>query len=198
VDGDGAPDRVFISVARQVPSRCRYQLVVALDGRRLVAPIEHGWYWRSTRSHIKEYLQLESLISPTPRGLHVVVNVDHSATSDYLAIFGLRAGKLVRLRIEGMPRDHVLRTGGGVSTATVLDCAGAGTRLIISSGLSPQRNGWRVERRVYRMTLGHLLQRVEGLTAHGTVRGYDWIAARFPEFAGGHRAFRSCTVAKRS
>jgi hypothetical protein len=196
VDGNGSLDRVFISFLRRAPPSCRYLLAADLGSNRVaVAPIRaRPWLSQLTRARARDYLWLSSLISLAPRGLHVVVNIERGATTDSLAIYELRGRTFVRLKPRGAGPDYVFLAGGGVNNAQALDCGGS--RLIISSSVSPHGSAWRVQRRVFHASARGELAPVAQLSAQEVVRRYDWIAARFPEFAGGGIAFKSCALAR--
>jgi hypothetical protein len=196
IDGDGSTDRVFVSVARQAASRCRYLLVVALDGKRLAAAIEHRWYPRAPRSFVKRYLQLDSLIALTPRGLDVVVKVDRGATTNSVAIFSAEGGTLRRRSIREPGSEHLFIWGGSVTHHNAIDCKGRRARLLVETGGGLVGRTWTVERTVFRASPAGALEVVR--TKRYSVRDQRTAARRFPEFAGGGTAFRSCTVVKRS
>jgi hypothetical protein len=192
VDGDGSTDRVFVTVAGQAAARCRYLPVVALDGRRLVAPITHRWYSRARSSFVKRYLQLDSLIALTPRGLDIVVNVDRGATTDSIAIFALEGRNLRRRLLAEPGSEHLVLHGGSVTHQHGVDCKRPRSGMLLVSGGAPLGNSWQVERRLYRALPAGPLQLVA--TTRQRVRDFEAAVGRFPELG---TAFRSCTAAGR-
>lgn len=194
VDGDRLPDSVFLSENPEGASQCRYFLVVATRGKHLVAAINRPWFARSRTETVLRQLSLESLIQLERSGLDIVVNVDRGASWNEIEIYTVtNSGKQERV-LRRVSRSRTFRFGGTVRQFGVIDCAGRGSSLILVSEAVRNAGGWRVSRHVYRILKNHASQPVSRLSAITQVRRYEEIAARFPEFADGTKAFRSCSV----
>jgi hypothetical protein len=166
---------------------------VALARGSLAAPITHQWYPRATRSFVSRYLQLDSLIALTPRGLDVVVNLDRGATTNSVAIFTVEGGNLRRRMIRERGSGHLFIYGGSVMHQHGVDCRRRRSRLLLFSAGAARGQSWHVERKIYRASPAGPLEQVT--TTGYRARDHGAAVRRFPELG---TAFRSCTAAKRS
>lgn len=195
VDGDGASDRVFLAVNRTGAPHCRYWVVVATKKRKLIAALKpQPWFHRVDAETVLSVVSLQSLIQLKPRGLDVTVRTSRGASWHKLEIFTVTSSRRRASLVPRIPASGTFSYGGTVSQFGVIDCAGRGSRLILMSKAVKQESGWRVSRLVYRATEFQPSQLIRRLSVNVLVPRYDEIAARFPEFADGAKAFRSCTA----
>jgi hypothetical protein len=148
VDGDGAPDRVFVSVDADARPRCALHLVVVpRSGRPLLARLRPPALDRySLRT--SGWPRVVELVDIDERPGAEIVFTDHAgASTAFLGVFTVRRGRLVGMRLPP-GSGNVFAVSPGPYFGSV-DCIGG----LVVSTTAELRGAWvLVDRRFYRVT----------------------------------------------
>jgi hypothetical protein len=140
VDGDGRADRVTLRWDRRRPGACRHMLVVRTASGRLAAPVK-PLPWPGTAPRLLLVAEIDGRA-----GVEPVVSVSPANVYRPGAVFAVRRGKLVRLRLGRsnlFPLDDEFPTG--------VDCAGEPGQIeVITGQVAEDDSFWDVKREIYR------------------------------------------------
>ena len=140
VDGNGSADRVTLRVDRRRPRACRHVVVVKTGAETIAAPVS-PLPWPGTAPRLMQIAEIDGRA-----GVEPVVTLSPAAVYRPGAVFAVRRGKLVRLRLGRgnlFPLDDEFPTG--------VDCTGEPGRIeVITSEVADDDSFWDVTRSVYR------------------------------------------------
>ena len=182
VDADGAPDRVTLRVDAKRPARCRYLLVAELAAEATAVARVPPLAWPGTDPR----LLLLAEIDGRP-GLESVVAMSPAAVYRPGAIFTLRQGGFVRMRLDHAPVAGLFPFYDEFPAG--VDCAGQpGTIVVTQSGIAARGDRyWDVTRSFYRAA-GIRFALVRNVRLE--VEAGDEARRRWPEVRGD--PFRRC------
>jgi hypothetical protein len=145
VDADGTDDRVTLRADARRPARCRHLLVARLSTGRTITARVAPLSWPGTDPH----LLLLAEIDGRP-GLEPVVEMSPAAVYRPGAIFTLRQGGLVRMRLERAPVAGLFPFYDEFPAG--VDCGGQpGTIVVTQSRIAARGDRyWEVTRSFYR------------------------------------------------
>jgi hypothetical protein len=142
VEGDGTADRVTVRVDWKRPRACRHVLVAELGDRSLAAPVE-PLPWFGTNPRLLLLAEIDG-----HDGLETVVSMSPAAVYRPGAVFTVRGGRLVRMRLQGarpadlFPLDDEFPTG--------VDCAREPGTIVVTVGeVADPDSYYDIERSVY-------------------------------------------------
>jgi hypothetical protein len=147
VDGDGAPDRVFVSVVAGARPRCALHLVVVpRRGRPLFARLRPPALDRYA-VRTSGWPRVVELVDIEERPGAEIVFTDHAgASTAFLGVFTVRRGRLVRMRLPP-GSGNVFAVSPGPYFGSV-DCIGG---LVVATA-AELRGAWvLVDRRFFRV-----------------------------------------------
>jgi hypothetical protein len=181
LDGDGSVDRVTLRVDRKRPRACRHLLVGELGPGTTVATAVKPLPWFGTNPRLLLLAEIDGR-----SGLEPVVALSPAAVYRPGAVFAMRKGKLVRLRLEGARPSNLFPLEDEFPSG--VDCAGKpGTIVVTRSKVGDPDSHWDVKRSVHRRA-GIRFERVR--TRRFRVAVGPEASRRWPEVAGD--PFRSC------
>jgi hypothetical protein len=140
LDGDGDSERVSVVAERRAPGRCGIFLLARDGGSALAVrlpPAGPGSAAATLRRGLPRVVGLFRI--DRSRRRDVVVRVDHGPGFAEYALYRVRDGRLVRPRIEGVPRNR-LRWSRRAPLRAVFDCdrrPGAGRLLRLEAEREP-------------------------------------------------------------
>jgi hypothetical protein len=139
VDGDGRSDRVTLRVDRRRPRACRHVVVVKSGSERLVAPVKPlPWFGTAPRLLLLAEIDRRAGVEP-------VVTLSPANVYRPGAVFAVRGGKLVRLRLG---RSNRFPLDDEFPTST--DCTSEPGRIeVITSQVAEDDSYWDVKRSLY-------------------------------------------------
>ncbi|MGI8774177.1 MAG: hypothetical protein ACR2KQ_04055 [Actinomycetota bacterium] len=182
IDGDGSSEDIFLYRDDHGEPGCEAFLVVGDKGP--VHPVtQEGMTLGSGLPNLLGMAQIDGR-----PGLDVVVRLLAGASTEFVGVFSAASGELERLRVEDSSGSgDLFAYGGGVAHLDAIDCDEEG-RVIVSSAVSEDGEGYTYTRTVYGYDGGALVP-VE--TAEVVVAAED--IPDLPEFAGS--PFGSCPSA---
>jgi hypothetical protein len=192
VDGDGARDRVFVSVDSSARPRCALHLVVRLRrGRALTARLdppvlEPGVIRQLPWPRVAALAEIDRR-----RGAEIVVTVDEGASTVFLAVFTVRRRRLIRMRLPGL--EQAFPALGSVMHFSGVDCVGERRSGVVVSTLA--------ERGLKRLLVERRFFRAVG-TRFRLIRRRTYVfgpnaTLRFPELSD-RGPFARCRVGRRA
>lgn len=192
VDGDRAPDRVFVRVDGTAAPRCALHLVVRLrHGPALTAPLappvlETGVVRQLPWPRVAALAEVDR-----HPGAEIVVTVDEGASTVFLAVFIVRSHRLIRMRLPGS--EQTFPALGSVMNFAGVDCVGGRRSGVVVSTLGARSlKRVSVERRFFRAVGTHFR-----LIGRRTYAFRPNAPLRLPELAGGG-PFARCVVGRRA
>lgn len=182
IDGDGSAEEVLLYRDEEGDPGCEAFLVAGRNGA--VHPvIQEGMTSGSGLPNLLGMAQIDGR-----PGLDVVVRLLAGASTEFVGVFSAAGGELERLRVEDSSGSgDLFAYGGGVAHLDAIDCDEEG-RVIVSSAVSEDGDGYTYTRTVYEYDGGALVP-VE--TSEVVVAAED--IPDLPEFAGS--PFGSCPSA---
>ena len=195
VDGDGATDRVFVATRPDAPPRCRYFLVAQTGATAVVRPVRFAERDASFAAEIRIPQVLVLAEVDRRPGAEAVVVVWRGASTEFAALFAVRDGRFVRLRVpgtDGLSR-HTFAFAGSVGNAFAVDCRGRASgvvRTVSASYAPPRYRSYVVETTLYRLrgTAFRVVSQRERRMSLDALETH-------PAFRGPGQPFPSCTVA---
>ena len=141
---------------RDAARGCRFWLVVRSAKGQYAARIEQTLRSEEVLRE-RHYPQLSSLVAleGARARLSVAVQVDAGASVQFIGVYGVHDGRLVRLRVRYGAHvvGSVFGVGASGRVAETVDCDGP-RRIIGSQAERTGRGGWTIERRFYRLERG--------------------------------------------
>ena len=187
IDGDGRDDRAAVVDVPGVPDSCSRFLVVQTAAGRLAARLPE--WWAPQMPKVAALARID-----TTRGSDVVVTFDAGGFSRQVAIFSIRGGDLVSLRLP-----EIFIVADAPREAANLDCAGSpGSGEIVWTTTGSRRVPSTTVLRLFYGLIGTRFQleprRTERLRVPTADIGTPRMAPRTPEMADLNVMFPSCRV----
>jgi hypothetical protein len=181
LDRDGSIDRVTLRVDRTRPRACRHLLVAEIGPGRTVATAVKPLPWFGTNPRLLLLAEIDGR-----GGLEPVVALSPDAVYRPGAVFAMRKGRLVRLRLDGTRPSDLFPFEDEFPSG--VDCAGKPGKIVVTFGdVGDPDSHWDIKRSVYRAA-GIRFERVR--TKRFRIEVGPEASRRWPEVRGD--PFRSC------
>jgi hypothetical protein len=141
VDGDGARDELFVSVAPGARRGCRAFLAADTGERTLAAPIPDDFAsFDLGLPALRALAAINDLV-----GAEIVVDVGAGASTQFAAVFTVVDGRLLQVVPRGAGNGQLFAYGGSVGHVAAVDCDAHG-KVVISTAV-PRGDRYQVRRR---------------------------------------------------
>ncbi|MBA2313261.1 MAG: hypothetical protein H0V97_10760 [Actinobacteria bacterium] len=178
VDGDGQRDELFVAADPAAPAGCAAFVGAETASGTLSVPIADDIISFELGLPV---INSAHAIDNRP-GAEVVVDIAAGASAQFVGVFTVREGELVRVEIEGQPSPAggLISYGGSVGHLAAVDCAGP-ARVVLSNA-RPRGRSYLITRRFYDAQKAvWLLERGAGTRLQVPFRRIG----SFPEFSAG-------------
>ena len=143
VDGDGAPDTVWIAHDPEAEPDCTFLLVAETEGVTLVAPLgEEGLTEGPTPPGLSGAYEIDGRA-----GSEVVVRLHSGASTEFFGLYSAGSGELERLEVRDGEFGDLFPAGGSVGHLESSDCVASGSVVITTA--VPVGNRYVVRRAAY-------------------------------------------------
>jgi hypothetical protein len=185
IDGDGRDDQAAVVDVPGFPDSCSRFVVVQTAGERMAARVPEWW-----APQMPKVAALANI--DTAQGSDVVVTFDAGGVSRQVAIFSIRDGDLMALRLP-----EIFIVADARREAANLDCAGApGSGQVVWTTTGPRRGPTTLVLRLFYRLIGTRFQlaprRTQRLRVPTPSVGTPRIASLVPEMANLKLMFPSC------